>query len=273
MQNICNMNAAGGTQCVRPENGPGTIRRPLICHVCGHRWSSRKETGPDRCPGCRSTIWSRNGIGHNKCMRCGHEWVSNDKRPPKCPRCRAAKWEEPARKLECKRCGHVWNAQTDTPKTCPSCRTKKWDEPSERLVCPKCGRTRPKNANSRVGLCTVCDRNTHHDVCAACGASHTLSRGKRIGTCPVCGAVMRGEGTEKQADITHRTDESIADRYGWDADRLSAAAGTDRLRAEIFLCHCRKESVVGIARRMDVSFEAAMNSIKTIRSGAGRDTG
>lgn len=234
--------------------------RSLVCRVCGHVWPSRKSTDPDRCPKCRSTVWSRDSIKHNICRKCGHRWISSSERSLKCPKCRTTKWDVPARKLICRKCGHEWIAQTHAPSQCPSCRTKKWKEDPEKLICIKCGRVRPKNANSRVGLCTVCDRNVRRAVCGSCGTSWTVSRGKRSGMCPMCGSHITGN-KEGPSDQRHLKDISLAEMYDWDAGKLSDAAGIDPLQAEIFIGYCRNESAVSIAKRMKISLEAVIDSI------------
>lgn len=103
----------------------------LTCRICSHSWKPKNSnTSPQRCPKCRSTRWNMDTPVNNKCMRCGHKWVSNGKEPTKCPGCHSSRWNIKSTRCVCKKCGHVWEKKkSGTPKKCPFCKSYYWNVP------------------------------------------------------------------------------------------------------------------------------------------------
>lgn len=102
----------------------------LSCKICAHHWQPRngEKQLPQRCPQCRSTRWNLDNPIKNKCLRCGHDWVSNDKSPTKCPNCHSSKWNSKAVRCKCRKCGHSWEKKKrGTPKKCPACKSYYWN--------------------------------------------------------------------------------------------------------------------------------------------------
>ena len=41
-------------------------RNNLVCQVCGHRWTARRNISPQQCPNCRSIYWGTMKLGENE---------------------------------------------------------------------------------------------------------------------------------------------------------------------------------------------------------------
>ncbi len=61
------------------------------CSRCGHVWQSYVGT-PLRCPFCGTYHWNE-APQTNICISCGHKWYSRTESPPaRCPRCKTRSW-------------------------------------------------------------------------------------------------------------------------------------------------------------------------------------
>ena len=104
----------------------------LTCRICSHTWKPKNSNAsPQRCPKCRSTRWNMDMPVNNRCVRCGHTWISNGKEPTKCPVCHSSRWNTKSTRCMCKKCGHVWEKKkSGTPKKCPLCKSYYWNIPN-----------------------------------------------------------------------------------------------------------------------------------------------
>jgi len=82
----------------------------LTCTRCGHKWFPRRPGFPTRCPKCISPYWNRlrqlrtknndvnNAIPEKKyrllCLRCGHDWASDNIHPTRCAKCKSPYWDK-----------------------------------------------------------------------------------------------------------------------------------------------------------------------------------
>ena len=186
--------------CGRPVSDMGT-ERGLECNQCGHRWISRGQGTPLKCPRCKTRSWNEPKMAQFICHKCGYVWKSRMDYPNRCPECRSETWDKDTFKLKCFRCGHKWVLNEDTDpdlvKTCPSCRSRKWNELPEAVVCRRCGRL--SVLGRKGGLCPACRGDDRYMECRCgfCGAEW-ISADPSKGICPVCGMLSSSEdGSEK----------------------------------------------------------------------------
>ena len=80
----------------------------LTCTRCGHKWYPRRPGEPTRCPKCVSPYWNKprrlkRGVNivvpdkkhRHLCLRCGHDWPSDNIHPVRCAKCKSPYWDKP----------------------------------------------------------------------------------------------------------------------------------------------------------------------------------
>jgi len=84
----------------------------LTCQRCGRKWFPTRLTLPAHCPGCNSPYWNKpkdnhdvNNVKPSKkyrllCLRCGHDWSSDNSHPVRCAKCKSPYWDRSVNRVK-----------------------------------------------------------------------------------------------------------------------------------------------------------------------------
>ena len=105
------------------------IQAPVItrlkCLRCQHTWYPKTPAVPAHCPGCNSPYWTKPKNDVNRvvdpttkkyrllCLRCGHDWSSDNSHPTRCAKCKSPYWDKPGK--EAHDVNRVKEAEKDAP--------------------------------------------------------------------------------------------------------------------------------------------------------------